>query len=448
MLFLCAVALSALYFYRSGFLFSQKNTAGASSDTSSDTQIGTEQLDGLIMPEAVAVKPQGKHTYAITQGEGYMRLIYRQVCKNISVALSNKCTATVADSAAWEAACTEEDFILVKYHSPLSHTVIYADAASSLGEDAIKNGLETNIGAVDQIFIFPDRTGMGEIFAITHSIGGEIFTLTLNEETNIHDTVKAEDFEIYVNASAMTLADLYCHTGSRSDVLCSTVLHSYGLNTQKIAFSQGYTGIIEDTELCGSVASFFDINPDKSGNYYDEKTQNTVYVATHGSLHIGENGISYSAAGDTGGIPLSNYSDLFSLNGIDVLEAIVITQQFIGGFDDLDRRFLGGDAHPILSAVYSDKGTVTLEYLYSYSNVEIEGSGTACSLSLKNGKIVGFEAKSNIYTVSESGESRHSLSPQWVLDMSLPQVDNGLYTLKYRYRISDMFAEWIAVKIK
>lgn len=448
LLFLCTVALSALYFYRSGFLFSPQNTVGASSDNSSDAQIGTEQFDGLIMPEAVAVKPQGKHTYAITQGEGYMQLIYRQVCKNISVALSNKCTAAPADSAVWEAACAEDDFILVKYHAPLSHTVIFADAASSLGEGALKNGLETNIGAVDQIFIFPDKTGTGDVFAMTRSFSGEVFTLTLNEDTNEQDTVKSEDFELYVNASAMTLADLYSHVGSRPDVLCSTVLHSYDLNTQKIVFSSGYTGIIEDTDLCGNVATFFDINPDKSGNYYDEKTKNTVFVATHGSLHIGENGISYSAAGDMGGIPLSNYSDIFSAGGIDLLEAIVIAQQFIGGFDDLDRRFLGDDAHPVLSAVYSDKGTVTLEYIYCYSNVEIEGSGTACRLSLKNGKIVKFDAESNIYAASEGGESRHSLSPEWVLDMSLPQIGDSLYTLKYRYRTSDMFAEWIAVKIK
>ena len=38
--------------------------------------------------------------------------------------------------------------------------------------------------------------------------------------------------------------------------------------------------------------------------------------------------------------------------------------------------------------------------------------------------------------------------PEWVLDMSLPQIGDSLYTLKYRYRTSDMFAEWIAVKIK
>ncbi len=448
LLFLCAIALSAMYFYRSGFLFSQNNTAGGASDAISDAEMGVQQLEGLILPESVAVKPYGKHTYAITQGEGYMQLIYRQVCKDLALALSDGCTATVSDDETWEQACMEEDFILVKYHAPISHSVIYADAASALGEDALKNGLKTNIGAVDQIFIFPDRTGQGEIFAITRGQYGQVFVLSLIEEASSRDTVRAEDFEIYVNASAMTPADLYRHTGNREDILCSTVFHSYGLNTQKISLSEGFSGILEDTALVNSVATFFDINPDKSGNYLDEKTQSIVYVATHGSLHVGESTISYSAAGDAGGIPLTNYSDAFAKNGVTTSEAILLSQAFISGYDDLDRRFLGGDAHPVLSAVYSDGSTVTLEYIYCYSNVEIEGSGTACKLSLKNGKIVRFEAGSNIYNVSEGGERRQSLSPEWVLNMSLPQVGDGLYTMKYRYRVSDMFAEWTAVKIK
>ena len=338
---------------------------------------------------------------------------------------------------------------MVKYHAPLSHTVIYADAASNLGEEALKNGLEENIGAIDQIFIFPDKTDKGDVFALTRGKDGEIFALSLNDGKNTEDTVTAQDLEIYVNASAMTLADLYCHVGNRKDILCSTILHSLGLNSQKIVFSQGYEGILEDTATSNLIASFFDINPDKSGNYFDEKTQSTVYVATHGTLHVSELGVSYSSAGETGGIPLSNYSDAFSKNAISTAEAIVLAQSFISGYQHLDRRFLGGDAHPVLSAVYSDNdGRVTLEYIYCLSNVEIEDSGTACRLTLKDGRIIAFEATANLYHVSDSGERRHSLSPEWVINMSLPQQKDGLYTLKYRYRTSDMLAEWSVAKTK
>ncbi len=448
LLFLCAVSMSALYFYRSSFLFSQKNTGAGGSDSYSDSEDGSSQLNGLVLPETVAVKSAGEHMYAITQGEGYVKLIYRAVCKNISVALSDACTAAEGDDAVWENACLEDDFMLVKFHAPLLHSVIYADAASNKGEEALAHGIDADIGAIDQIFIFPKRTAAGDVFAMVRNSDGKVFTLSLNERVESGDLSVGDDFDIYINASAMTTADLYCHTETDKNVLCSTVLHSHGLNSQKISLSEGYAGIVDDAELCGSIATFFDINPDKNGNYYDENTLSTVYVATHGSLHIGENTISYSSAGESGGIPLSNYSDIFSRGGIDTTEAIILSQLFISGYDDLDRRFLGGDAHPVLSAVYSDGGTVTLEYIYCYSNVEIEGSGIACKLSLKDGKIVKFEAGSNIYDVSEGGERRQSLSPAWRLNMSLPKDTEALYTLKYRYFVTDMFAEWVAVKIK
>ncbi len=448
LLFLCAIALSALYFYRSGFIFSRGNAGAGNADADQDQGVISRQFDGLILPESIAVKFEGKHTYAITQGEGYMRLIYRLVCQNISVALSRECTAKEAEEAAWTEACSADEFILIKYHAPLSHTVIYTDSASNLGESALQNGLEIDIGAIDQMFVFPNNTKKGETCAVTRGRDGRIFNLILNDPVSANNTVTAEDFDIYINASAMTLADLFCHTSENKNVLCSTILHSHGLNSQKLVLSKGYTGIVEDTALSNSVAAFFDINPDKSGNYYDEKTQSTVYVATHGSLHVGENGVGYSAAGDTGGIPLSFYSDAFSKNGITTAEAIILSQSFLSGYTTLDRRFSGGDAHPVLSAVYSDSGRVTLEYIYCYSNVEIENSGSACRLTLKDGRIVGFEASSNIYRLSEGGERRQSLLPEWILSMTLPEDKDGLYTLKYRYRASDMFAEWSAVKVK
>lgn len=448
LLFLCAVALSALYFYRSGFIFSKGSAGAGNTDAEQDQGVITRQFEGLILPESIAVRFEGNHTFAISQGDGYMRLIYRLVCQNISVALSRGCTAEEAEELAWTSACDAEEFILVKYHAPLSHTVIYADSVSNLGDTALKSGLEDDIGAVDQLFLFPGKTKAGSIFGVARNRDGKVFNLILNEPINAENILTAEDFDIYVNASAMTLADLFCHTSENKSVLGSTILHTHGLNSQKLVFTQGYTGIIEDTALSHSVASFFDINPDKSGSYYDEKTQSTVYVSTHGSLHVGEGGISYSAAGETGGIPLSVYSDAFSANGITAAEAIVLTQSFISGYSAIDRRFAGGDAHPVLSAVYSDSGKITLEYIYCYSNVEIEGSGIACQLTLKNDRIVNFEATSNIYRLSEGGERRQSLLPEWILNMSLPQAADGLYTLKYRYRTSDMFAEWVAVKTK
>ena len=67
---------------------------------------------------------------------------------------------------------------------------------------------------------------------------------------------------------------------------------------------------------------------------------------------------------------------------------------------------------------------------------------------LKFARLVNFEATSNIYRLSEGGERRQSLLPEWILNMSLPQAADGLYTLKYRYCTSDMFAEWVAVKTK
>ena len=440
--------MSALYFYRSGFIFSQKSAGSSDPDSYSDTTIRGGQLNGLILPETVAVKSSGEHTYAITQGEGYMSLIYRTVCKNISVALSDVCTAVQADDQAWENACLADEFMLVKYHAPLHHSVIYADAASNNGEEALEHGISIDIGTLDQIFIFPEKTSAGDVFAVARNKDGRVFNLTLIEAAKTEDLSKSEDFDIYINASAMTLADLYCQTETGNNVLCSTVLHSYGLNTQKINLSCGYTGILDDTELQGSIATFFNINPDKSGNYYDEATRSTVYVATHGSLHVSEGGIRYSSTGESGGIPISNYSDIFSRSGVDTTEAILLSQLFISGYDDLDRRFLGGEAHPVLSAVYSDGGTVKLEYIYCYSNVEIEGAPLACQLSLKDGKIVGFQAGSVIYNVSEGGERRQSLSPSWVLNMSLTPDGDGLYALKYRYSADEMFAEWVAVKIK
>ena len=448
LLFLCAIGLSALYFYRSGFIFSRGNAGDTNADGSSDAIEDGQQFDGLVLPESIAVKSEGKHTYAITQGDGYMRLIYRLVHRSISLALSRDCTAEEAEDTAWNDACSEEEFILIKYHAPLSHTVLYADAASALGEDALQNGLETDVGAVDQMFIFPDRTKKGEVFAVTRSRDGKIFNLVLNAPAPSDKVASMSDFDIYVDAGAMTLADLFCHLSDSESVLCSTILHSHGLNSQKLALSQGYAGIVEDEELNHSVANFFDVNPDKSGNYYDEKTQSTVYVATHGSLHIGEGGISYSAAGESGGIPLSVYSDAFSQGGVTSSEAIILSQPFISGFNALDGRFLGGDAHPVLSAVYSEGGRITLEYVYCYSNVEIEGAGVACRLSLKNGKIVEFEATSRVYSLSDGGERRQSLMPEWVLNMTLPEAEGGLFSLKYRYLASEMFAEWTAVKIK
>lgn len=456
-LFLCAILMSFLSFEALQKKYSEPDTSALS--YAYGEGIADELLapDSLILPETVAVGKKGAHMKAITSGAEYMNDVYRLAAKDIYFALGScRMERTDDDTALWNAALSSDEFIYVRYHSELSSLVIALDAEDAENRDKFDESSISpeNITRIYEFLLLPSSHRQGEVFAFSRSADGECIIYTAETEGNPDFLAFPSDFDIYSDAAALSNADFY---GFRSDnqlLYPTTVIYLTGLNTRKITVKEEYEDIASNTSLLGDIALLLDINPSKTGSYFDSSAEKTVYMPTHGELSVSESGILYSTdRNENGGVELSEYAGIDTRKeALSLYDCIITSSLLMKKIKALDKSMLGGEAEPELSAIYSENGLVVFEYKYFFNNIEIAGVPFACRMALSQDKLMHLEI--NFLNVESSIKERLRCLPQTLL---ISAIEKGGLTsstpssmLVFRLRPDEKAqfytAEWEAIK--
>lgn len=411
-------------------------------DSKNDINSKYEQL----RPEMVAVKKDKHHAYATTQGADYMDDIYNIIRPTLSRTFGGNFLCNKSDSPKelWNSCLSSDEFIYIRYHSPLPFAVIYMDSMQSSTLSDFADG-ESPI--VYELFLLSN-------VAVARDIDGNVYSFTPKDKRDVL-SLSVDSFDIYIEASALTLADFYSNIdGSSKAVLPSTVLFINEFNSLKLKCERDIVQLDDrDNAVISGVSPLLNINPDKIGSYYDEQINGLVYVATHGTLVFKESEISYTAnEANTGGVSIITGSDLISTENRNygIFETLSAIKSFVYKLSEINTSPIGGSADMLLSAVYSEGDKLIAEYRYFYNNVAVLPEITACKIEISQGRISALYIAPAKISPSANATRKRCLSPSWVLDIFLNHAEldtEKLYTLRYTYskdseNASLLSAEW------
>ena len=286
---------------------------------------------------------------------------------------------------------------------------------------------------------------------MARSSHGEITRFNISELPT-QELADPDDFDIYREAEIMTLASFA--GADSSPVLASTLVYDVGKTYYKANVTPGSQGLSQSSELQAELASLIDINPDKTGSYYDESIGGTVYMATHGTLTVCDEGIVYSTANNTdGGVELSYYSGKAAGEELTFYECLSIAESLTLALRTLGKHspILGGEAEIQITDLYRSREKLILEYSYFYDNIPISDYLTAIKMELTSSKLTKLELYPYNVTVNKS-EQQKCIAPLWILNIMKSNInDEADYTMVYKYTETEngrYEAEWIPTRMK
>ena len=455
LLFAMAIIMVFMHFY---ILQKKNEVASGASDFRNTVSLNSDESSvynslspSSLLPSAVAVKNQTGELAAITSSSDYMGEVYSIAKPDISFMLSNKCIAErLSDSAEFDRALSGESFIYISYHGNLPGILIYLHTLDNEYSSAsLEIGNLTNSVFLKELIIFQNVKERDAVFALSRSQNGEVFSYKIASDKQIN--MHTDDFDIYSEASAMTAAEFYGINEFK--ILPSTIVYSLPRSSYKISISKEDTELSTNTPLQIELANMLDINPDKTGSYFDEALGGTVYMATHGNLTICNDSIIYSTANNIGGgVSLSFYSGKATEEPHTMYEIMAIAESIVNSLNtsDLCSPLLGGEAEPQITALYRNGDQLVLEYGYFYDNVPISDMEVGVRLKMSASKLTGFELfPINVKAIKS--EQQQCIAPAWALSITKGNIsEDGLYTIVYKYASindNDYEAEWIPTQI-
>lgn len=415
-----------------------------------------ELYEKALIPSSVAVKAKGAKLFSITSGSDFMHEVYSLLERNIVYMLSGSCSgAYEEDSEAFDRALSSDDFIYLNYHKELPAVLIYMHALGDnfdLDVSSSPCGNKTSSVTVKELLIFPEVTEKDKVFAMSRSISGEVTTFKIEKVSN-EALVYTSDFDIYQRATAFALSNFY-GTEDNSHFLPSTLIYTAPQNANKIKVMDGAKGLSTDKAAQAEIANLLNINPDKTGSYFDQAIGGTVYMATHGVLSVCDNKITYSTNQSAGGgIELSEYSDKDAGNEHTLYECLSIAESLVSKISSVnyDYSLPGGEADTIITGLYRKGDKLVLEYGYFYDNIPISSDSPALRIEMTSLKITSVE----IFPVSVTtirGDIQRSIAPEWTISIMKDKIsDDSLYSITYKYFHTGgnvYEAEWIPTKIR
>jgi hypothetical protein len=133
--------------------------------------------------------------------------------------------------------------------------------------------------------------------------------------------------------------------------------------------------------------SLFGYNPNRFNRYNDPETHSDIYIETWGTLRFGTDKIQFSATGEAGGIRISDYLPYgYSAADYNIYELFNCSENFLSMLTALDSRLTGGDASPVLDAVYAEDDSVVIRYRFCFDNISID-SERAVELTFSGDRI-------------------------------------------------------------
>jgi hypothetical protein len=379
----------------------------------------------FITPEFIGFN-FSKGIIGITGNDEIARDVYLSASDYIKNIFGNnyKCekTDSISGKAIWNACVTGNNYIYIKYPASLPAEVIYAFFNT-------KNISYTGSSSNDVIFI-------REMFLMFNYYGDELYgvhAVTRDDDGNVavfeynySNTEPRQYFEInnilsyYGNSLfySYKFAENYKSISDYTLPLNNTaIILDKNITTREISVTHRLRELFQGASA-DLILKQFGYNPDKLIPY-TETDGTIVYVENHGVLKINDNTIVYNAAGDDGGINISDYLSYGSYNGnYDIFEIIKATGIIINLIKKTDSRLLGGDAGLRLYGISYNDDCLTINYSYCLDNINILNADSkmfdACRFTIKNNKITEIYMKS--ISLNNTTYKKMNYPELWTLD--------------------------------
>lgn len=268
-----------------------------------------------------------------------------------------------------------------------------------------------DIGLIHELFLIYEKKADGEytLSATGRSSSGGIYSYVTGTCYTLEDIVS------YYRNSFFSPCEFACDSLSVNDgeyalPLCDTaIIYSYGRRAESIMFCGA-----ELDGLSDRLIELFDYNPNKL-NSYTEAGGVQVCIESHGTLRVGSNGFSYTETSG-GGIDLSDILG-YRENSYSMYDYILCCCGIISDIEEQYGDIFGGEGNVRLKSAVCSDDTVTIDFIYTYSNCDITSNGKnvkAYGFSVKNGKLVSFEA--HTLCVKRTGNVYAAYPQNWALE--------------------------------
>ena len=361
---------------------------------------------GAFLPSQIAYKNESGSLLAICSGSDYTNEIYTLMSTGITAILGDDCTPVKETSEAFYNAIASSEFVYLKYHTPASSTLIYLSSLSK--EEAIKAlspGILTPSLKISELVIFPKNTAAGSALAFARTDEGLVYKFVV-KNTPEKKLFSINELESYKEAGAMSLAEFY-GKGTNEDFMPSTLVFNDTPTKARLSLSKGISDLSNNYDSQAYFAELFDINPNKTGSYFDSDINGTVYPATHGTLRATDTLISYTAETTAGGISLSFFSGKDQDADHSMLECLSIAQAMASVLPTLEPVNMG-DAELLMTDVRRIGEKIIVEFNYFCDNIPISDSDNALIIEMTKNKLTGFSFYPMTAT-ADKGQIRKSI---------------------------------------
>ena len=269
----------------------------------------------------------------------------------------------------WLSCLDAEKFVYLKFRSPLPAPVLRMFIDGSLYTDP-SNKARGEIYYLSDMFILPaseSQDGRCSVRGVARSGSGRIIRYDCPEP--------ALDFDMLstYGANAEFVGFKFAHEdnplGLELDPCCPIITAEMPVKCISVSTSAAPVTAVHTDELL----SLFGYNPNRFNRYNDPETRSDIYIETWGTLRFGTDKIQFSATGESGGIRISDYLPYgYSAADYNIYELFNCSENFIAMLTALDSRLTGGDASPVLDAVYTEDDSVVIRYRFCFDNISLD----------------------------------------------------------------------------
>lgn len=269
-------------------------------------------------------------------------------------------------------ACEKDEFVYIRYHTPVLYQLIYAYAADKLtvfeGDVAVGDG--GAIGAyIGEMIIVPDSDFAAHRFtAYAHDGDGNYYEFSQGKH------IVSSDFyisKLASDANNINTLEFYFASGGNfagvQPIICEDV-ESLHLTSEN--------ALISDVER-DALLTLFGYNLDKLSGYSDENGY--VYVDTHSQLRVNEGYVSFladdagpSASSSFRGISIDSLLGYTSSAASGLFDKLTAVDNLIGKLGEISPSLIGAHGKLCLGDVYSENGLLVVEYYLTFNGILVD----------------------------------------------------------------------------
>ncbi len=394
-------------------------------------------VSGCLIPEFIGITTSGKRN-GVSASYNLVSELYDLLTPTIYRALSSAVPLTETDEA-WNACVDAANSVYLRYHTELPDGILALFAGMSLGEDAPTPVFTAN---VREIFLLPSTGGMSaaETVLLTRSADGDVRKYVLPVDQS---PISVSEMERFVRSYASRMVPFLFNAGRYETVGMTEPLFTDEVTTREILLQKS-AYIQNNSAQCDTLLRIFGFNPDKLLNVHVHDSGAASYYDTQGILDLRDSAFEYVRSYADSGMDIDDILGRTS-EKTTLAEYVRAAIVLFRSIREIDKNYAGGDADIVLQSAVSEKGEVTLAFLYTVDNVRITHDTPAFEITFAGKKIL----RAQLHTIVVQGlPERTSSYNEWWFVSSLP-VEKEPYRnvrLVYRsdYSARAVAAEWAA----